>query len=792
MRPLWRYATLLGLSLGGVIGLGGPAGAESALPLTNALPLMDRAPTTFDRSNTQPESAVSLELFQQMFEAGEHDRALAMLERLLTDDPGNVGVLYLRSLWLVELRRHEEAVADLRRVTELSPYFAEGWGNLSWELIMLGDFAEARHAVEKAQSLDPDQFAWTINFGHTFLLQGDRKTAHEWYEKAIPLIPDEESLQQGPLADFDLFIERGWQKEAAREERAWVESVTLTSIPKNRRVFDQYRLADEILTEAWQLASAKDYKAAAKSFERAVATERESGRPRQGVAWALNWAGSMYSNAGQYPRAEALYREALEIDKAALPKGHPGIALSLNNLAGLLQTIGRYAEAEPLFREALEISQAALPKGHPDIASCLNKLGGLLQTTGRYAEAEPLLREALEIRKTALPKGHPDIGASLNDLAELLRTTGHYAEAEPLYREALIVDKAVLPENDLRISRDLNNLGLLLVDTGRYGEAEPLYRDALAIIRTSGSENDHFLATCLNNLGLLLRTTGRYAEAEPLFRAALIVDKAALPGYPLSVSRTLNNLALLLVDIGRYGDAEPLYREALEIVRAALPGNHIELARVLNNLAQLLEISSRYADAEPFLREALAIQKAALPEGHPDIGTSIHNLAHLLQITGRHADAESLYRDALRIAEGGGNPESLWTVNGNLSSLYNTQNQRPLAIFFGKQAVNTLQSIRQNLARADQSTQQSFLKTKEVYYKHLADLLIAEGPSARGPASARDVEGAGVLRLHPSRCRRRPAPDPGELQPARGRATRRLCRREPYPDGPRRRARAAR
>ena len=235
----------------------------------------------------------------------------------------------------------------------------------------------------------------------------------------------------------------------------------------------------------------------------------------------------------------------------------------------------------------------------------------------------------------------------------------------------------------------------------------------------------------------MLETTGRYAEAEPLYHKALAIEKAALPESHPAIANSLNNLALLLHSTGRYDDAEPLHREALAIRKAALPVGHPAIATSLNNLAGLLDITGRYGEAEPLYREALAIDESAYGREHPDVAVNLINLAALLDTTGRHNEAEPLYRQALLIAQGGGEPELLWSVQGNLSGFYADQGHRPLAIFFGKQAVNTLQSVRQNLARAKQATQQAFLKTKESYYKDLADLLIAE---ARLPEATRVLD----------------------------------------------------
>ena len=488
-----------------------------------------------------------------------------------------------------------------------------------------------------------------------------------------------------------------------------------------------------------------------------------------GIANMLTDLAGLLKSTGRYTEAEPLYREALTIRQKALPPDHPDLVVSLNNLAGLLETTGRYTEAEPLYRQALAIRQKVLPPDHPDLAASLDNLGWLLKTTGRTGEAAPLYRQALAIRQKALPPDHPDIALSLNNLAELLRATGRYAEAEPLcrqalaiqqktlpaghpylaislnnlagllyatgryeeaeplYRQVLVITQKILPPDHPTIAVNLNNLALLLKTTGRYGEAEPLYRQALAIWQKALPAGHPDIARGLDNVALLLYTTGRIGEAEPLYRQALAIWQKALPPDHPDIARSLVNLASLLETTGRYPEAEPLYRQALAIMQKALPAGHPDIATSLNNLAGLLYATGRYPEAEPLVREALAIQQKILPAAHPDLAISLNNLASLLKPTGRYAEAEPLLREALVIAGSAGVPEVLWNVQGNLSGFYARQAQRPLAIFFGKQAVNTIQAVRQNLKSLEQSAQQAFLRSKESYYKGLADLLIAEG-----------------------------------------------------------------
>jgi CHAT domain-containing protein len=50
-----------------------------------------------------------------------------------------------------------------------------------------------------------------------------------------------------------------------------------------------------------------------------------------------------------------------------------------------------------------------------------------------------------------------------------------------------------------------------------------------------------------------------------------------------------------------------------------------------------------------------------------------------------------------------------------------------LAVLFGKQAIDRFQQVRRNIGGLEKETQQSFLKSKEEYYRELADLLISGG-----------------------------------------------------------------
>ena len=112
---------------------------------------------------------------------------------------------------------------------------------------------------------------------------------------------------------------------------------------------------------------------------------------------------------------------------------------------------------------------------------------------------------------------------------------------------------------------------------------------------------------------------------------------------------------------------------------------------------------------------------------HPYVATSLNNLAGLYQSLGEHEKVLPLRNRALRIAGATDIPETQWRVEDGLRETLARESKPDLAIFFGKQAVNTIQAMRAGLTSLDRELQQSFLQDKTKVYRGLADLLIDQG-----------------------------------------------------------------
>ena len=450
-----------------------------------------------------------------------------------------------------------------------------------------------------------------------------------------------------------------------------------------------------------------------------------------------------YHRQKKYRKAETDYKRVIAL--------MPEMADGYLNLGWLLIETGRKDEAWEYCRKAHELA--------PDSMAAAVNFGHLYFLQGEQDKAREYYRKALALLTSEEelkrgPLADFDIFAgkgwrveegkewrgwfrqgfeTLQEATALKRevvrlyTQGKYKEAIAPAKKVLAYRKRFLGNAHSAVATSLNNLAFLYYSTGRYDQAEPLYKKALKIWETVLGPEHPDVATALNNLAAPYKTTGRYNQAEPLYKRALKIREMALgPEHP-DVAISLNNLAGLYDSTGRDDLVEPLYKRALIIRETALGPKHPDVATALNNLACHYDSTGRYDQAEPLYKRALKIREMALGATHPDVAISLNSLAELYYSIGRHNQAEPLCKRALSIALQSGNPELLHKVQNNYSYLLQKQSNLPAAIFFAKQAVNTIQTLRQNVSNLGTETLKTFTSTVEGTYKHLADMLIEQG-----------------------------------------------------------------
>jgi predicted ATPase len=206
-----------------------------------------------------------------------------------------------------------------------------------------------------------------------------------------------------------------------------------------------------------------------------------------GVAQALNVAGTIAAQRGDYAASRAHYEASLEIRRRLGDRASEGSLLS--NLGVVAEYEADYAAARSWNEQALAL-RTELGDSWA-IAVSLNNLGNIALLQGAGEEARTLLERALALHREV---GDPAMIANAgNNLANVLRTLAEHDAADRLYRESLALCRdlgdrwaiAYLLE-DMAVLQAESEPGLALYLAG----AASTLREAIAAPRPLASQQE--------------------------------------------------------------------------------------------------------------------------------------------------------------------------------------------------------------------------------------------------------------------------------------------------------------
>jgi CHAT domain-containing protein/Tfp pilus assembly protein PilF len=471
-----------------------------------------------------------------------------------------------------------------------------------------------------------------------------------------------------------------------------------------------------------------EYTTAEKLYKRALAMDEKVYGPKHPqVAVRLNNLALFYHDLGKYDQAQPLYERTLHINETGYGMSHPETARSLNHLGKLYYDRGYYKKAQPLYERALSIYENTSRSGEPAVAAVLNNMALLHQSFGDYDEAQSLFEQVLAIEKKTHGNQHPAVAKALSNIASLYYESGHFQEAQALYEQARALDETAYGKQHPEVAKDLSNLAAVHYAFGHYAQAKLLYEHALTINETVYGTDHPAVANDLNNLAGLYLVLGNFTRSQSLYEQSLAIFEEIYGPTHRSVATVLNNLAELYSYREDYEKARSFLEQSLFIYKKVYGPRHPQVATALNNLAGIHYASGEYTKSKPLYEEALSIDEDFYGSEHPRVAIRLNNLAELHFAMGQFDQAQKCYERALLLAQTSGQPELLWRVQFNLGYLLAQRHNPSAAIFFGKQAVNTIQGIRATITGIEKELQTSFLNTKWYVYKFLAGLLIDYG-----------------------------------------------------------------
>ena len=356
-------------------------------------------------------------------------------------------------------------------------------------------------------------------------------------------------------------------------------------------------------------------------------------------ATSLNNLGVLYSDLGDYAKAEEYHLQSLAIRKKVLGEEHADYANSLYNLGNLYRDLGDYAKAEEYCLQSLAIEKKVLGEEHADYAGSLNNLGLLYYYLGDYAKAEEYYLQSLAIYKKVLGEEHPDYALSLNWLGWFYREKGEFKTSIEFYEKALALNKKLFGEQNAAYASGLYYLGEVYSEQYDFVKSEEYYSKALAIMKLVLGEDHEDYATSLFSLGQLHRLHGNYTKSEEYLLQALSKYQNLFGEEHEDYSMCLQECGNLYADLGNYQKAEEYYLRALTVYINIFGVGSFEHAITLQNLGLNNYYLGKYEESEECIVKALSFYDELFNEEGEYHADCLNNLGLLYMVLGDFPNA---------------------------------------------------------------------------------------------------------------------------------------------------------
>jgi tetratricopeptide (TPR) repeat protein len=291
------------------------------------------------------------------------DRAIAILDKVLTVDSSNYEARRLLTETLLERHLFAQAAESSRRLLAINPADPWNWGTLGDALIEIGDYDAAADAYQKMVELRPDLASYNRAAHYRFLV-GDIPGAIQIMKRAIEAGSSSAENVAWCMVDLGgIYLKSG---ELALAKQSFTDAL---------RTFKNYHPAYAGLGKA--LTDTGDLKGAIESYRRA-----QEITPLPDYASALY---DLYKKTGQNAEATKQMDLLEAIDKLARANGEK----ANRNL------VFAFADHDVELSRALELALGEL-EFRKDIYS-YDALAWALYKNHRYSEAQEYMQKALKL-----------------------------------------------------------------------------------------------------------------------------------------------------------------------------------------------------------------------------------------------------------------------------------------------------------------------------------------------------------------------------------------------------------
>ena len=508
--------------------------------------------------------------------------------------------------------KNQEALSERLKLVNRPGAESDDFNGLCWAYLAQNQVRLALPYCEKAVALKKSNWAALVNLGHSHLLLGNKAQAQPFYQQALGFIRKDEELNNGPFADFDLFIKNGWMVADSQSSKQWFAQ----NWPKAKALQDTLqqtkpgedpaqaaahlpRLAqalqdsDALLGKESSLGKmlASNYLNNAKTMATAqVAAGKTDARQTLDKAWAV-------VKTQLTPSAYWDARDALA--QAHRKRGEPGQAIALR---------------EDILRE--QTSAMGLEQLEPRYTA--ERLVEDYLSSGQGAKAAALGEKIVAACTTKLDANHPAILLSIDNLAYTYGELGQPDKALALNEKALAARTAKLGADH---PDTLSSMAILAVTYGKLSQHDKALslKEKVLATRTAKLGADHpDTLTSMNNLAVTYSALGQHDKALTLKEKVLAARTAKLGADHPDTLTSMSNLAVTYLKLGQHDKALAPLEKVLAVRTAKQGADHPDTLDSMGNLALGYYDGKQFAKAAT-LREKL-VPKEVKNKGEKDSG----------------------------------------------------------------------------------------------------------------------------------------------------------------------------